>query len=197
MKVPQADHAPIDWRPRFNHKTAYTETFPNCPRHIWRIRVWPLRRAGRTSMQISLGLPDPPGSLLNAHPEEGAGRVRMQQGAQPSRSHSRCWPTSSGVRPPAQAGPVRHLDHSILWILSAQRTATSFNPATHLAWGDVAMDSHHGPRMVQIHHRVRRGRGPHRCNDMPGGRHPGICIVARCQAVPVMKSWFVTQLWRL
>ncbi len=30
-------------------------------------------------------------------------------------------------------------------------TAGAFNPATSLAWGDVAVDDHTAPRMVQIH----------------------------------------------
>ena len=120
--------------------------------------------AGVRNMQLSLGLPDPrdQSSLpLLRRVQAGISRVRLQQGA------------SAQIRLPVTPALLRrirdHLDATshperlVLWavactaffgffrlgelLLDAQ---TVFNPAIHIAWGDIAVDNSAQPSMIRV-----------------------------------------------
>ena len=117
------------------------------------------------NMQISLGLPDPreQSSLpMLKRVQAGIARARMLNG------------TPSRVRLPITAhvlGRIRevlissqHPERVLLWAISCTAffgffrlgellvdSLEAFNPATGLAWGDVAVDSESNPTMIRIH----------------------------------------------
>ena len=178
------------------------------------------------SMQISLGLPDPrdhSSMPILKRVQAGIRRLRMQQEAQPRVRLPITLEVLAKMQQHLQASDHPH--RRVLWAISTTAffgffrlgellpETTSFNPATHLAWGDVAMDSHQGPRMVQIHLKKSKcdqfGTG----SDVVVGRTDAtICPVAAIleysssrgahpgpffrlnSTVHVTKSWFVTQL---
>ena len=122
------------------------------------------------SMQISIGLPDPreQSSLpVLKRVQAGISRTRMLKGSPPR------------IRLPITAhilGRIHHAlitssipDKIVLWAVSASAffgffrlgellplSATSYNPATGLAWGDVAVDSHTNPQMIKFHLKVSK-----------------------------------------
>lgn len=115
-------------------------------------------------MQISLGLPDPreQSSLpVLRRVQAGIARLRMLKGSPPR------------VRLPITTHIMSRIhqaldrssdpDKSLLWAVAATaffgffrlgellpESAAGFSPATGLQWGDVAVDSHKNPRMVQV-----------------------------------------------
>lgn len=178
------------------------------------------------SMQISLGLPDPrdhSSMPILKRVQAGIRRVRMQQGAQPRIRLPITLEVLAKMQQHLQASDHPH--RRVLWAISTTAffgffrlgellpETTSFNPATHLAWGDVAMDSHQEPRMVQIHLKKSKcdqfGTG----SDVVVGRtdttvcpvaaileytssrgsHPGPFFRLNSVA-PITKPWFVAQL---
>ena len=122
------------------------------------------------SMQISLGLPDPrdQSSLpILKRVQAGISRTRALKG------------TPTRIRLPITVRILEAIQHSlatstnpdkgVLWAVSAsaffgffrlgellQESSTQFNPATSLAWGDVAVDSHANPKMIQFHLKVSK-----------------------------------------
>ena len=116
-------------------------------------------------MQISLGLPDPreQSSLpILKRVQAGISRARMLRGSPPR------------IRLPVTAQILRQAhqfmfssanqERVVVWAIACTaffgffrlgellpEAPRSFNPATDLAWGDVAADSHVAPRMLQIH----------------------------------------------
>lgn len=121
-------------------------------------------------MQISLGLPDPrdQSSLpILKRVQAGISRTRALKG------------TPTRIRLPITVRILEAIQHSlatstnpdkgVLWAVSAsaffgffrlgellQESSTQFNPATSLAWGDVAVDSHANPKMIQFHLKVSK-----------------------------------------
>lgn len=116
-------------------------------------------------MQISLGLPDPreQSSLpVLKRVQAGVSRMRMLKGSPPR------------IRLPITAQVLTRIqsslttaaspDSPVLWAIATTaffgffrlgellpEAAGSFNPATGLAWGDVAVDDRLAPTMVQVH----------------------------------------------
>ena len=129
------------------------------------------------NMQISLGLPDPraQSSLpILKRVQAGISRARILKGAQ------------SRIRLPITAhilGRIQELllassnpEKNVVWTIACiaffgffrlgellPTSARSFTPATHLCWGDVAVDSLTSPSMVQVHLKISKcdqvGRG--------------------------------------
>ena len=106
--------------------------------------------------------PGPDGAVFITHPEEGAGWDQPGQDASglPAsyQAHDYSPDPQSGssvpvlFRQPGEVGRLGNCTCSILWLLpTGELLPGSFNPATDLAWGDVAADSHLAPRMLQIH----------------------------------------------
>ena len=116
------------------------------------------------SMQISLG-------LLNLREQSlmpilkrvqaGIHRVRMERGTQP---HIRLPITLEVLRRiHHHLTSSRHPHQQLLWAISTLAffgffrlgellpDKLPFNPLSQLAWGNVAVDSHQRPRMVQVH----------------------------------------------
>lgn len=117
------------------------------------------------NMQISMGLPDPreQSSLpILKRVQAGISRVRTRQGSSPR------------IRLPITAQVLSHIRQAlvtstsqekiVIWAIASAaffgffrlgellpEAMHSFNPATGLAWGDVAVDSHRTPSMVRIH----------------------------------------------
>ena len=115
--------------------------------------------------QILLGLPDP--REQSALPmlkrvQAGISRARMLKGSPPR------------IRLPITAhllakiqnhlAATGNIEGTVIWAIAATaffgffrlgellpESASTFNPATGLAWGDVACDNHSSPRMVQFH----------------------------------------------
>jgi hypothetical protein len=95
-------------------------------------------------------------------------------------------------------------------------SARAFNPATGLSWGDVAVDNHSSPRMVQVHLKKSKcsqfGTGSDIVLGRTGvplcpvsavlqyvqhrGSHPGPFFVKSSQEA-VTKPWFVAQMREL
>ena len=122
------------------------------------------------SMQISLGLPDTRdhSSLpILKRVQAGISRARVFKGSPPH------------IRLPITGHILEAIHHSlvtsanpeklVLWAVSASAffgffrlgellldSPSRFNPATHLAWGDVAVDNHTNPRMIQFHLKVSK-----------------------------------------
>ena len=117
------------------------------------------------SMQISLGLPDPR--------DHAAMPIlkRVQAGIRPARMLQDVPPR---IKLPITIGILNKVnqyllaserpDRLVLWAIFAMAffgffrlgellrdCATSYSIATHLSWGDVAVDSHENPSMVRIH----------------------------------------------
>ena len=117
------------------------------------------------NMQISLGLPDP--RDRSSFPrlkrvQAGIARLRMLQGS-PHRVRLPVTPhIMSKVRESLSLSP--NPDRHAIWAVITVaffgffrlgelllESATGFNAATDLAWGDVAVDNRQAPKMVQIH----------------------------------------------
>ena len=122
------------------------------------------------NLQISMGFPDPRehSSLpILKRVQAGISRARMLKGSPPR------------IRLPITANIMRQIDQAltasvhpdkvVLWAIAASaffgffrlgellpESPTSFNQATNLAWGDVAVDSHSHPRMIQFHLKVSK-----------------------------------------
>ena len=122
------------------------------------------------NLQISMGFPDPreQSSLpILKRVQAGISRARMLKGSPPR------------IRLPITANIMEqiyqtltasaHPDKVVLWAISASaffgffrlgellpESPTSFNQATNLAWGDVAVYNHSTPRMVQFHVKVSK-----------------------------------------
>ena len=122
------------------------------------------------SMQISLGLPDPrdQSSLpILKRVQAGISRARVLKGSPPR------------IRLPITVRLLEGIQHSlttsimpdrvVLWAVAASAffgffclgellldSPSHFNPATSLAWGDVAADSHTNPTMIQFHLKVSK-----------------------------------------
>ena len=95
-------------------------------------------------------------------------------------------------------------------------SARSFNPSTDLAWGDVAVDSHNAPRMMQIHLKQSKcdqfGVGADILVGVTGsdlcpitailayiqvrGNQPGAFFLNSSHR-PVTKPWFVGEIRRI
>lgn len=117
------------------------------------------------NMQLSLGLPDPrehSALPMLRRVQAGISRCRLKKGA------------TTNVRLPITSHMLRKIKQSllsssdpnrlVLWaiactaffgffrlgeLLPASRAA--YSPATSLSWGDISVDSHSAPRMVQLH----------------------------------------------
>ena len=117
------------------------------------------------SMQISLGLPDPrESSSLPTLKRvlDGVKRVRMVKGVAP---RARLPVTATVLlRVHEHLSSAQDQIRSALWAIACTaffgffrlgellpESANAYNPATHLSWGDVAVDSQETPKMVQIH----------------------------------------------
>ena len=120
--------------------------------------------------QISLGLPDPreQSSLpILKRVQAGISRIRMLKGSPPR------------IRLPITAHILEKIhtalisssdpDKTAIWAIAATAffgffrlgellpaSQTAFHPAKSLAWGDVAVDNHANPQMVQIHLKVSK-----------------------------------------
>ena len=117
------------------------------------------------SMQISLGLPDPrdhSSMPILKRVQAGIRRARMLRSSPPR------------IRLPITIGILKRMnqhlsasgrtDRQVLWTISTTaffgffrlgelipENVASYDRGTHLSWGDVAVDSHQNPSMVQIH----------------------------------------------
>ena len=117
------------------------------------------------SMQISLGFPDPreQSSLpILKRVQAGISRLRMSRGSPPRIRLPVTAQILSQIRQTLAAATSQ--DRLAIWAIAAvaffgffrlgellPESAHSFNPATDLAWGDIAVDSHSTPTMLQIH----------------------------------------------
>lgn len=116
--------------------------------------------------QISLGLPDPrdQSSLpMLKRVQSGISRTRLQQGTTPTRIRLPITLHTLGrIRETLVASD--NPNRTVMWAIACTaffgffrlgellpESAATFNSATHLAWGDVAVDDRTAPRMVQIH----------------------------------------------
>ena len=115
--------------------------------------------------QISLGLPDPreqSAMPLLKRVQAGISRTRLQKGV-PAKVRLPITIQTLGRMQDALLSSSEP-DRCVLWAISCTaffgffrlgellpESADSFNPATSLTWGDVAVDSQTAPRMVQIH----------------------------------------------
>ena len=122
------------------------------------------------NLQISMGFPDPreQSSLpILKRVQAGISRARMLKGS-PLRIHL---PITANIMEQIYQTlkASAHPDKVVLWAISASaffgffrlrellpESPTSFNQATNLAWGDVAVDNHSTPRMVQFHVKVSK-----------------------------------------
>ena len=122
------------------------------------------------SMQISLGLPDPRdrSSLpVLKKVQAGISRARVFKGSPPRI----CLPITGHILEAIHhsLATSANPDKLVLWAASASAffgffwlgellldSPSRFNPATHLAWGDVAVDNHTNPRMIQFHLKVSK-----------------------------------------
>jgi hypothetical protein len=117
------------------------------------------------SMQISLGLPDPrdhSSMPILKRVQAGIRRARMLRSSPPRIR----LPITIGIlkRMNQHLSASRRTDRQVLWTISTTaffgffrlgelipENVASYNRGTHLSWGDVAVDSHQNPSMVQIH----------------------------------------------
>ena len=181
------------------------------------------------NLQITLGLPDPRGqSPMPILKRVQAGVVRSRQ---PNPSPRKRLPitapilASMGDTLMASSNPEK----CVVWAVACTaffgffrlgellpESAAAFNPAASLAWGDVAVDNHTAPRMVQIH--LKRSKcdqagagsdivlgvtGLHLCPVRAllrfieiRGSQPGAFFLNSAH-MPVTKPWFVTQIREL
>ena len=117
------------------------------------------------NMQISLGLPDPRDQSsfpMLKRVQAGIARLRMLHGSTPRVR----LPVTPHIMSKVQVSlslstnPDRH----VIWAVISTaffgffrlgellpESASGFNAATDLAWGDVAVDNRQAPKMVQIH----------------------------------------------
>ena len=119
------------------------------------------------SMQISLGLPDPrdQSSLpILKRVQAGISRARLLTGS-PPRVRLPITITVLSAILTSSSDP----DRIVIWAVSASaffgffrlgellpESPSQYHPATSLAWGDVLVDSHTNPRMVQFHLKVSK-----------------------------------------
>ena len=117
------------------------------------------------NIQISLGLPDPhEQSSLPRLKRVLAGiqRCRLQQGGTPRIRLPITAQTLSRMKDILL--PSANQDKLVIWAIACSAffgffrlgellpsSMAEFNPATSLSWGDVAVDNHDYPRMVQFH----------------------------------------------
>ena len=121
--------------------------------------------ASLRSTQLSLGLPDPreQSSLpVLKRVQAGISRVRLQKGV-PSRVRL---PITinvlSAIKSHLEA--VSYTDTEVFWAIAASAffgffrlgelvlpNGTQWDQKLHLSWGDVAIDSHTAPSIIQIH----------------------------------------------
>ena len=129
------------------------------------------------SMQISLGLPDPrdQSSLpILKRVQAGISRPRVMRGSPPRI----CLPITVWILEAIQQSLATssNPDRVVLWAVSATaffgffrlgklllESPAHFMPTTKLAWGDVSVDSHTDPKMIQIHLKVSK------CDQMGAG----------------------------
>ena len=122
------------------------------------------------SMQISLGLPDPrdQSSLpILRRVQAGISRMRVLKGSPPRIR----LPITIQIMQAIQQSLVtsQNPDRVVLWAVAASAffgffrlgellpdSPSRFNPATGLTWGDVAVDSHTHPTMIQFHLKVSK-----------------------------------------
>ena len=149
------------------------------------------------NMQISLGLPDPrEQSSLPAlkRVQAGISRIRMLKGTPPR------------IRLPITAQVMARLHDAlvvsanpesvVVWAIAATAffgffrlgellpgSSGEFNPATSLAWGDVAVDDPMAPRMVQVH--LKKSK----CDQFGNGADIvlGVTGVALCPVTAILK----------
>ena len=108
-------------------------------------------------MQISLGLPDPreQSSLpILKRVQAGISRARILKGSPPrirltaSQSWEACYTYMGGC------------SFHILRVFRLGEllpdSVSSYNPVTSLSWGDVSVDSHTDPQMIQFHIKVSK-----------------------------------------
>lgn len=122
------------------------------------------------SMQISLGLPDPrdQSSLpILKRVQAGIKRARVFKGSPPRIRLPITIRMLEAIQQALQASTSP--DRIVIWAISATAffgffrlgellldSPANFSPATNLAWGDVAVDSHTNPRMIQFHLKVSK-----------------------------------------
>ena len=116
------------------------------------------------NMQISLGLPDPrdQSSLpILKRVQAGISRIRVLKGSPPRIRLPITVSILGAIHQSLEA--ATDPDKALFWAVSSAAffgffrlgelllaSPSQFNPATSLAWGDVAVDSHANPRMVQF-----------------------------------------------
>ena len=116
------------------------------------------------NMQISLGFPDPRDQSsmpMLKRIQAGIRRVRMEKG---SKSRIRLPITLTVLgKIHQQLITTQHPHRQLLWAISALAffgffrlgellpERSTFNHTSNLAWGDVAIDNHATPTMVQVH----------------------------------------------
>ena len=126
--------------------------------------------AALRSMQISLGLPDPrdQSSLpILKRVLAGISRARAQSGLQPRIRLPITIQVLARINTALSESSRR--DKVVLWAVAASAffgffrlgellpvSTTAFNPSTQLSWGDVSVDSHTEPSMVQFHLKVSK-----------------------------------------
>ena len=116
-------------------------------------------------MQITLGFPDPreKSSLpLLKRVQAGISRLRMLKGSPPRIR----LPITAHILNKIKSSLVTssNSDKVVLWAIASSAffgffrlgellpdSLASFDPATGLVWGDVAVDSHSNPLMIQFH----------------------------------------------
>ena len=127
--------------------------------------------AALRNAQISLGLPDPrdQSSLPRLkRVQAGISRLRLLKGGQKPRIRLPVTPLILH-RIKASLGASDDPNQAVIWAVACAAffgffrlgellpaSAAAFNPATGLAWGDVALDSHESPRMIQFHLKVSK-----------------------------------------
>ena len=122
------------------------------------------------NMQISLGLPDPreQSSLpVLKRVQAGISRTRMLKGSPPRIRLPITAHILEQIRATviASANPEKHA----IWAIAASAffgffrlgellpdSISSYNPVTNLSWGDVSVDSHTNPQMIQFHVKVSK-----------------------------------------
>ena len=117
------------------------------------------------NMQLSLGLPDPreqSSMPVLKRVQAGISRARMLKGGSPKIR----LPITVHILKQLQAALLKsnHPERIVMWAIGSTAffgffrlgelligSEGAFDPAVHLAWGDVAIDSRTNPQMIQIH----------------------------------------------
>ena len=122
------------------------------------------------SMQISLGLPDPreQSSLpILKRVQAGISRARVLKGSPPRIRLPITVSILGAIHQSLETST--NPDKAVFWAVASAaffgffrlgelllNAPSQFNPATSLAWGDVAVDSHTNPSMVQFHLKISK-----------------------------------------